>query len=179
MSDAFIATFSITFLVGFGLFGWGVFLLCRSKAAAAWPTTQGEILECDLIETPCGDDSSWKTKVRYRYACNGREFIGTRIAFGYTNSKSREDHSLIATKLRSRAKVQVWYQPNAPANAVLAVGFHHHANPFLGMGAAIQLLAGFLLVGHALLLLMAALFAMLLLNLARWEQIDAKIQPVE
>ena len=166
MSSFFIVFISIFFLIGFGVFGWGLLSLYRGHSAKAWPTTRGEILESRIHESRDSDGSMWETKVKYRYVCNGREFEGTRITFGYSGSDEEEEHRRIHEKLPPGSGVRVWYQPNQPANAVLAVGFHRHTYVAL-------------LFGAVWLLFTAGFTALVASDSMSWGRIEAKIQPVD
>ena len=122
-------------VVGLVIFGWGLVSYFQGRQAKSWPTTPGQILVSQLRVDSGGDSETWKVTVRYRYVCDGREYEGNRIAFGYSGSGDEEEHRLIEEKLRAASSVIVRYQPDKPDNSVLAVGFNRHTFGLLVFGA--------------------------------------------
>ncbi len=120
----FVIFISIFFLVGFGLLGYGVHSFYRGRQALSWPAVEGRLLECRLHENRDSDGNTWEVKVRYCYTVAGREFEGTRVAFGYRGSSTQEEHEGIFAKLQLGSRVMVHYQPSDPGDSVLAAGFN-------------------------------------------------------
>ncbi len=115
---------SIFFLIGFGLLAWGLYSLCCGRQALTWPTTEGRILECNVNKNSDGESTTWQVKVRYSYVVDGREFEGSRVAFGYSGSTAYAEHQSIYEKLQQASRVIVRYKPGDPGNSVLAAGFN-------------------------------------------------------
>jgi hypothetical protein len=120
----FIIFISLFFLVGLGLLGKGLYSYWQGRRALMWPTTEGRILECKVLENSDGEDSTWEVKALFSYAVDGREFQGNRIGFGYARSGAREEHQAIYDKLPQGSRVLVRYDPGDPNSSVLAAGFN-------------------------------------------------------
>ena len=64
----FIAFISIFYAVGFGLLGYSLLSMKRSTEAAAWPSTVGTIVWCDLKTDVDSDGDTHQVKVSYQYS---------------------------------------------------------------------------------------------------------------
>ena len=115
---------SIFFAIGFGLLGWGLFCLYKTKAAEGWSETRGAITACELGEDSGSESTTWHVKVAYNYVVAGRTYSGSRIAFGYAGSSIREEHEALHAKLRDASVVRVRYNPTKPEEAVLGTGLN-------------------------------------------------------
>lgn len=113
----------------------------RSRRACAWPSADGEIVRSDLIEhrgDDWGDAPSYAADVAYVYHVDGTRYEATRIAFGYDSMRLPE--TVAAFKLRRYplgARVRVFYNPQAPGDAVLEPGRARYALALIGFGAAL------------------------------------------
>lgn len=123
----FLLLFFLIFLaVGLGLLGAGARGWWKSNQAGSWPTTQGTLLERDIIEDSDSDGgTTYQVKVRYVYTVAGRNLVSERLAYGYAGSSGRTSHQAIYDKLTRGESVQVRYNPEDPADAVLAYGLNN------------------------------------------------------
>ena len=126
MSDYTFALFLAGFFIaGFAMVGFGLRSGVRANQAKYWPTVNGTIASCRVAESTASDSgTSYQVEVRYLYAVSGRNYEGTRIAFGYSGSSGRGAHQEIAARLNSAESVLVHYNPRNPATAVLAYGWN-------------------------------------------------------
>ena len=115
---------SIFFAVGFGLLGWGLFSLFKSRAAQQWPQTTATLTSCELVEDSGSDSTTWQVKVGYTYSVNGIEYAGSRVAFGYNGSSSHHEHQTLHARLRDASQVRVRYNPTKPSESALGAGFN-------------------------------------------------------
>ena len=120
----FIAFVSIFYAVGFGLLGYSLLSMKRSTEAAAWPSTVGTIVWCDLKTDVDSDGDTHQVKVSYQYGVGGRELTNDLLAFGYSASSGREAHQEIFDKLKAASAVDVRYDPSDPQTSVLSYGVH-------------------------------------------------------
>ncbi len=127
ISSVFVFLFFLIFLaVGLGLLGFGARGWWKSNQASDWPTTQGTLLERDIIDDSDSDGgTTYRVKVRYAYTVAGRHLESERLAYGYAGSSGRESHQAIYDKLTRGESVRVRYNPEDPAEAVLAYGLNN------------------------------------------------------
>jgi hypothetical protein len=111
-------------LVGFGIFGWGLWTAWRSSQASEWPVVEGKLTHVSLDRRSGNKSVTYEVKVEYHYEAEGREYTGTRLAFGYTGSNIKNTHDEIYQKLRKAKKIEVRYDPADPAIATLSHGVH-------------------------------------------------------
>jgi hypothetical protein len=126
MKSMFFTIFiSIFYAIGLGLLLYALWSAKRSNAAANWPTANGKITSCALSEKNDGDGgTTYEVKVQYDYSVDGRNFSGSRLAFGYAGTSGKNAHQQIYKALRSARTVAVRYDPTDPANSTLSFGIH-------------------------------------------------------
>jgi hypothetical protein len=121
--DATMISFGvIALVVGVGSVVWTA---RRVRAAQAWPTTSGRIIEsrCDLVrQTSDGtpDVGHYRTLIRYEYRVGDSTLVGTRIRVGgdvHTSIKSRAEG--IVGRYAVGDLVDVRFNPRRPLDACL------------------------------------------------------------
>jgi hypothetical protein len=97
-----------------------------SLASARWPTTTGKILSSvaeghgTLASGGRGQAGTvWSPVVEYSYQVAGRDYHGSRIAFGGDVSGSRDFAQGIAARYPAGSAVTVHFDPDNPSFAVL------------------------------------------------------------
>ena len=144
----FAAFIGLFYLVGFGVLGYGLWAALRSTQAGDWPTTPGVIQEVTLEHDTDGDGTTYEVKVRYAYFVEGREYEGTRLAFGYGGSGGFAAHEEIRRTLAAAKEVAVRYDPDDPATAVLSYGLHRSIRFVLAFGVTwLAFVIGFTVIG--------------------------------
>jgi hypothetical protein len=114
--------FSMLFVVGFGIIGWGMYCALKSRIASNWPTVSGEIKSCEIKKTTDVDGDTYRVLVSYSYEVFGRQYQGDRIAFGYSGTNSHAEHASLYDKLSMARKVAVRFNPSNPAESALTFG---------------------------------------------------------
>lgn len=121
----------VTFIQGLGILGpmffpVGAFYyaqsrwnLARARASCRWPTVAG-VVEADEVERRRGSMAVfYKLALRYRYEVGGTSYEGHRVQFGPARVTAKELIETLATKYPAGTKVDVHYDPNDPATAVI------------------------------------------------------------
>jgi hypothetical protein len=97
--------------------------LRRSLASARWPTASGKVLssiaEPHASRAADGRSAVWSPVVEYSYRVAGRDYHGSRIAFGGDVAGSRDFAQAIADRYPAGHQVIVHFDPDNPGVAVL------------------------------------------------------------
>jgi hypothetical protein len=99
----------------------------RRKAAASrtWPTVAGVVTSAEVEESVSSDEdsptSSFNPKISYSYQVGGVAFQGKKISFGAVNTGSRRAAEQALEPYPVGQPVNVHYNPEKPAEAVLNV----------------------------------------------------------
>lgn len=96
----------------------------RARQAATWPTVEGVLESCEVVEVEGArpqDQSSWQLRIRYSYFVRGTTYHSTRYAFGYGDGRDDEKHIRVADELGSQNPLLVHYDPVHPAEAVISI----------------------------------------------------------
>ena len=102
-------------LSGAALIALSLLLRARSSQCRHWPSVEGTVLESRV------DDAHlefMKPVLRYRYAVDGRSYVGFRVAFSGYGISRRAMAELIRPYALGQ-QVRVFYDPGNPASAVL------------------------------------------------------------
>lgn len=111
--------FAIFVLVGLGIAVYGLTVLYHARRTAAWPGTPGVVTRSEVVR---GDDS-YSAALAYSYTVDGVAYEGTSIASGPEITSSTEDHARRRVdRYPVGSAVTVYYDPAAPATAVLEPG---------------------------------------------------------
>ncbi|MCA9270730.1 MAG: DUF3592 domain-containing protein, partial [Planctomycetales bacterium] len=140
----------------FVAFTFGKPILDNANASRDWPSAPGVITRSEVATARSNGKTMYSFDVVYRYSVDGREFTSSNVFFGGNGSSS---HSTGAHKVAARyprgGKVDVYYDPSEPANAVLEPGAHWQSYAVFGAGL-IFLVVGALAAGTSLFWLLAA-----------------------
>ena len=107
----------------------------EGKASLQWPTVQGRIVSAKVIEReqrrrynygsrePYEEQTMYAPHITYTYAVAGKTYTSDRLEFGgdFSSSSSTYAHTMVDTYLPG-TPVEVYYNPNSPASAVLQNG---------------------------------------------------------
>ncbi len=109
-----------TLMVSLGLVSY-LLDVAAAYSAAKWPTAEGQVVSSRAVRG-CGKGSSYYPEIIYRYAVEGMEHVGRRIAFGESGCGSESSVQLLADRFPSNSAVKVYFNPQLPSDSVLIVG---------------------------------------------------------
>lgn len=108
---------------GASLLAWTLAEARRGLQSRAWPRTTGTVIGAQVVERrSAGSSYLYRVAVTYRYVVAGHAYEGTRRSFG---GEFLDDRPSAERELRAFASgtcVGVYYDPNAPSDAVLDPG---------------------------------------------------------
>lgn len=98
--------------------------LAKVRAAQAWPTAQGTVLQSWVRKSSSTDDDgsvsySYYPEIHYQYQVMGTEYQGNKIAFGPKVGGNRSRAEKRIEEYPAGASLTVFYQPDNPANAII------------------------------------------------------------
>ena len=150
-SIAIIIVFALCEGLGFLLWRQGYLFRKRSQIAQAWPTTEALIKDSHIVEDP-GRNAMGNiilanvVVVKYEFIVDGKTYKGDRVSFGrpafdYVNASN------VVDQFKKGKRVPVFYNPQDPADAVLA------PKTTIGMPSYVP---GYFLMAAGLLVLLAS-----------------------
>lgn len=140
----------------FVAFTFGKPMLDNAKASRDWPTAPGVITRSAVATKRSDGKTMYSVDVVYRYQVEGREFTCSNVFFGGNASSSNSSAAhKVAGRYPEGAEVDVSYEPDNPANAVLEPGARWQSYIIYAIGLAF-LVVGVLTAGGSLFYLLAA-----------------------
>ncbi len=111
--------FGLFVLVGLAVAAYGLTVLCHARRSATWPGTPGVVTKSDVSR----GDQSYAAAVAYAYTVDGVPYRGADIGSGIELASTTEDHARRrVARYPVGTPVAVYYDPAAPATAVLEPG---------------------------------------------------------
>ena len=111
--------FALFVLAGLAVAAYGLTVLYHARRTAAWPSTPGVVTKSDVSHGA----QSHATAVAYAYTVDGVPYRGADIGRGIEFASTTEDHARRrVARYPVGARVTVYYDPAAPATAVLEPG---------------------------------------------------------
>jgi hypothetical protein len=97
----------------------------RVRASRRWPSVQGRITESRLDRNPRSGSGgySYTPRVRFSYAVDRQEYESSQINFWGVVGGSEGTARRTTTRYPEGARVTVYYNPEAPSEAVLDRAF--------------------------------------------------------
>jgi hypothetical protein len=117
--------------------------LMRARASLEWPTTDGTITIAEVERrSTTGEFGSLShhPNVQYRYEVDGREYRGTRVAYGDHGTSDPQDARTIVDRYPVSSAVRVFYMSGNPGTSLLEPGANGQAWIWFGVGAALFLI---------------------------------------
>ena len=116
--------------VGVFLVSWGRGMLETARASRSWPHVDGTVLESrvDSYVSTTGSGSKkrrttmYQADVRVRYEVEGQVYETNRVSLQDVSSSSAGSVKKIVRRYPKGKRVKVYYDPQAPAVAVLQPG---------------------------------------------------------
>lgn len=105
-------------------FHWGIPLLEKARASETWPVTSGVVETATVVSSTDGDgDTMYEADIVYRYAVLGRDYRGSDVEVGGQVRSSSRKHALrVVNRYQPGDAVDVHYNPDDPADAILEPG---------------------------------------------------------
>lgn len=127
------AVWLIIFPLLFGFLGvlflvLGLVQRSKGQAVAKWPKVPGEVLAAGLKDHVSTDEDSGTTVsyepvIQYRYQVAGQEFRSDRYRLGSKHTvMDQKRAAAVAARYPAGTRVDVFYNPQNPADAVLEAG---------------------------------------------------------
>lgn len=109
-----------------------------------WPQVEGAVTE-SFVDTHTDEDGdSYTAEVRYRYAVEGVEHTGERVAFTRWNDNDVRDAETVRDRYPVGATIVVYHNPRTHSDAVLEPGLHGGAFGLLAFGSVFALVGLFM-----------------------------------
>lgn len=96
--------------------------MAMMQASNSWTKTTGTITSSVMEEVSIGRKEKFQAQIRYVYDAGGRPQNGSRIRFADATGSARTAQQPFLDKYPAGAKVDVYYDPNDPAQSVLEPG---------------------------------------------------------
>jgi hypothetical protein len=143
-------------LAGIVILGIGLHSLRNAQASKDWPTTEGTVVSA-TVRTSASQPGSGKNappngatyhaKISYEYKVDETAYTGTRVAYGDCGSSRPSRAHSIVDRYPEGATVKVFYNPEAPAEAVLEPGTQPQAFFLPAVGSVFILVGLGMVVG--------------------------------
>lgn len=118
--------------VGIAMFLFGIYFVVLGDEVGGWPSAEGTIVETRIrIWSPVratfeeqrlkGDITQYYPEIEYRWTVDGTTYEGDRYKLGTTHKKydERDDARKAAQRFSAGERITVYYDPDAPDQAVL------------------------------------------------------------
>jgi hypothetical protein len=127
MNITFPSLFSLVFvIIGAVILRFAMKTAERARQSESWPSTEGEIAhsatlyQTDTTATSNGV-ATYKADIAYRYKVRGANYSSSKVALLDLASSSGRAQSMVE-RYPDKSKVQVYYNPADPSEAVLEPG---------------------------------------------------------
>jgi hypothetical protein len=130
----FLAIFAVA---GLACIVWGGVEVFSAWQTRNWPVVPGRVTRSSVRTDRSSKDASYL--IEYRYEVDGKEYTGSRVAYGAGNSGTSEKIREFHRRFPIRTKVTVFHDPSNPASAVLEPRVGMLGVFFLGFGVLVLL----------------------------------------
>jgi hypothetical protein len=128
MSVALPSLFSLVFMcIGAVILSYAGKVAAKAKRSLSWPSVEGEIAHSAVLyqtQRSLTQDTSntYKADIAYRYKVKGRNYSSSSIALLDLATSSSGRAQTLVNRYPDKSKVDVYYDPANPADAVLEPG---------------------------------------------------------
>jgi hypothetical protein len=151
MNILFPSLFSLVFIaIGLVVITYAVRTAAKSRDSLSWPSIEGEIAHSAVLyrtATTANDDvqSSYKADISYRYKVRGANYSSSKVSLlDFATSRAGRAQDIVQ-QYPDKSRVQVYYNPADPADAVLEPGSTGGIGILYGVGGIFAAI-GFLLL---------------------------------
>ena len=117
-----LALSGITALAGFGLLVKATRDRIKCNRALSWPTAQGKVLESRLREDQDSEGKTWAVYIQYEYWANGDTWCSDVWRLEAGSSSFTGAMEKVIARYPAGSSVTVYYNPDAPNDAMLEPG---------------------------------------------------------
>jgi hypothetical protein len=117
----------------------------RDRPSLQWPEVSGKLMQCDLGYRSGTHSSYHYVTATYTYIVNGTRHVEHQIAL-WSPDLSRGNATEFAAAHPAPSSVDVYYDPQNPANAVLIPGADDAGNRFLIIDGSVLIALGIIVV---------------------------------
>jgi hypothetical protein len=128
MSALFPSLFSLVFvIIGVVILRYAMRTAEKARQSESWPSTEGEIAhsatlyQTDSTATNNGV-ATFKADIAYRYKVKGASYSSSKVALLDLATSSSGRAQTIVQRYPDKSKVQVYYNPADPSDAILEPG---------------------------------------------------------
>lgn len=129
-----LAVFILFILIGLVISYFTYSLLINSFESKNWPKKEGVILSSEFVSSIDSDKKPiYTAEILYEYYIENIKYVGNSVTVGGLTYTSNPNYAqLLINKYQKNTKVEVFYNPKNPEQAVLEPGFNWLASlPFL------------------------------------------------
>lgn len=122
---------AVGFLLMFGLFWTGItgafdvfigYNIWRQMQAESWPTVAGEVTRSEVESSSDSDGTTYSAEISFRYEVSGQPYEADTWRFGAWGSSDSSEARDVVKRYPVGQSVEVRYNPDDPASAVLEAG---------------------------------------------------------
>ena len=133
-------------LLGGGFLFLGMRSLNAARASRLWPSTSGKVTSSQLMAGGTRSRPWYKAQVAYMFSVNGQSYTSEKLFFGDSRSNSSGKQQALVDRYREGADVEVFYNPQQPAQAVLERRTGATNTIYLILGPGLLILALFVVI---------------------------------
>ena len=153
----------VPIFVGRSFFKTSKEVLSNAFASRKWPSVEGIINSSSVQKHRSHDGTSYSSLVSYSYSnpIDGRNFKSKTVKFGMMGAAGRGSAHKTVNKYPPKKKVNVYYDPMSPRNAVLEPGLRLRdifLFIFFSIIMFVMIIIGFLVLSVGILMLFFSLF---------------------
>ena len=127
MNTIFPSLFSLVFvIIGAVILRYAMRTAEKARQSESWPSTDGEIAHSAILyqtDTTATNNgvATYKADVAYRYKVNGANYSSSKVAFLDLAASSGRAQNIVQ-RYPDKSKVEVYYNPADPSEAILEPG---------------------------------------------------------
>lgn len=145
-----ILFFSIFFIVGAIVLMWGIASSRSALLSVRWPSVPGTVTVSTIKSSRSSKGgTTYGANIHYTYSVSAKNYVGTRVTFVDVSTSNSSDARGTLARYPVGKAVNVFYNPNDPADAVLETGFTMGLLLPLGIGTIFALVGGLALINTA------------------------------
>jgi Protein of unknown function (DUF3592) len=139
MNTLFPSLLSLVFIAtGAVIISYAIRTAAKARQSPSWPSIEGEIahsaVQQETNTTATGYSTTYKADISYRYKVNGTNYSSTKVSHVTLSTSATSRAQGIVQKYPDKSRVQVYYNPSDPSEAVLEPGNTDGIDVLYGLG---------------------------------------------